>query len=136
MHLFLVIHKEVNEMKRNPVTPYILIFILGIVLVFFLSIKGLNDSKEMAKEKKGGGANTEQQASAKFDPEGVAKSTCASCHGQNLEGNIGPNLHGIGKKLSEAQIKNIVVNGKGNMPKGVVAPENADAMAKYVMSLK
>lgn len=126
-------------MKRNPAIPYIFIMLLGIALVFFLSVKGLGDAKEIAKDNKKGDAKTEApagQTGGKFDPEGFAKQTCVTCHGNNLEGNIGPNLHGIGKKISKDEIKNVLKNGKGTMPPGMVPAENVDAMADWVANLK
>nr|WP_187356675.1 cytochrome c [Heyndrickxia shackletonii] len=114
--------------------------LLGIVLVFFLSVKGLGDAKEIAKDNKKGDAKTEApagQTGGKFDPESFAKTTCISCHGNNLEGNVGPNLHGIGKKISKDEIKNVLKNGKnGGMPAGLVPAENIDAMADWLSKLK
>ena len=40
-------------MKNNAVMPYIVIMVLGLTLVFFLSIKGIGDADKMAKEKEG-----------------------------------------------------------------------------------
>ena len=37
-------------MKNNAFMPYILIMVLGLTLVFFLSLKGLSDADKMAKE--------------------------------------------------------------------------------------
>lgn len=39
-------------MNRNPIIPFLLIMVFGIGLVFFLSLKGLNDSEQAAKEKR------------------------------------------------------------------------------------
>ena len=47
-------------MNRNPVIPYILIFVFGIGLMFLLSFKGLGDMDELAKEKEGGGTETKK----------------------------------------------------------------------------
>jgi cytochrome c oxidase cbb3-type subunit 3 len=43
---------------------------------------------------------------------------CAMCHGPNREGNppAFPTLHGVGKRLTRAQIVAQIRNGKGNMP--------------------
>jgi cytochrome c550 len=118
-------------MNRNPVIPYILIFVFGIGLMFLLSFKGLGDMDELAKEKEGG-AETEQVVR---EPEAIAKS-CVSCHGDAYQGGMGPALVGVGDRLSKDEIKEIVVNGKGNMPGGMVKPEEADAMADWLADLK
>ncbi|MES1046392.1 cytochrome c [Heyndrickxia oleronia] len=120
-------------MKRNPLIPYLLIGLLGIALVFFLSVKGLGDAKEIANEKEGGG----EEVATKFEPEAFAKSTCISCHGNNLEGATGPNLHGMGEKLGKDKLKDVLKNGTtGGMPGGLVKAENIDAMADWLMKLK
>ncbi|KAB7708744.1 c-type cytochrome [Bacillus aerolatus] len=121
-------------MNRNPIIPFLLIAVFGIGLIFFLSLEGLSNSKEMAKEEKGG-ETTEEQAGA-FDPEGHYKQSCIGCHGGNFEGGAGPALKGIGEKLSKDEIKEVLVNGKGSMPPGLVPAENADAMAEWVSKIK
>ncbi|MEH7353182.1 cytochrome c [Neobacillus drentensis] len=121
-------------MNRNPVIPYILVFVFGIVLVFFLSFKGLGDMEEVAKDKgegKGGG-KTEVAAS---NPEDIYKSTCIGCHGDQYQGGVGPSLKGTG--LSKDEVKDILTNGKGTgMPPGLVKAEQLDAMAEWVSKLK
>ncbi|MBM7584707.1 cytochrome c550 [Bacillus pakistanensis] len=123
-------------MNRNPIIPFILIMVMGIGLVFFMSLEGLNNSKEMAEEEKkqeeGGGETAEGGA---FDPEAHYQSTCISCHGENYEGGAGPALKGVGERLSDEEIKSTLKNGKGAMPPGLVQDENLDAMAKWLKSL-
>lgn len=118
-------------MKRNPLVPYYLIMVLGLVLVFFLGIKGIGDAKEIAKEKEGGGEEQVEE----FDPEQYAQQACISCHGENLEGTGAvPSLHGTG--LSKDEIADILTNGQGGMPGGLVPAENVDAMAEWVANLE
>ncbi|ANB57695.1 cytochrome [Anoxybacillus sp. B7M1] len=120
-------------MNRNPLIPFVLIMVFGIGLMIALSFKGLGDAKEMAKEKEGG-AKTEETAAAK--PEDFYKQTCSSCHGVNYEGGVGPALKGVGKRLSVDEIKDILQNGRGSMPGGLVSPEKADEMAKWLSKLQ
>lgn len=124
-----VIHRGGNTLKRNPLIPFLLIMVLGIGLIFFLSFKGLDDAKDLAKEKEGG-AKTEE--TAKASPEDTYKSTCLGCHGGNYEGGVGPALKGTG--LSAEEIKEVLVNGKGSMPGGLVAGQE-DAMAEFISGL-
>src|SRR5690606_41246155 len=110
-------------MKRNAIVPYFLIMVMGLVLVFFLSVKGVGDSKEIAQ----GDYDTEQVV---FDPEEKSKS-CISCHGDNLEGkgNI-PGL--VNTELSKAVLIDVIKNGRncddGNMTGGRYA-RDTDEMA-------
>ncbi|WP_312473634.1 cytochrome c550 [Neobacillus sp.] len=122
-------------MKKNPVIPYILILVFGIVLVFILSFKGLGDMKEVAKDKGEGGKTTEVASS---NPEDIYKNAgCIGCHGNQYQGGMGPALKGIGDKLSKDQIKGFLTNGspKG-MPPGLVKPEQMDAMVEWVSKIK
>ncbi|AMW98769.1 cytochrome c [Rummeliibacillus sp. G93] len=124
-------------MMKNPIIPYILIMAFGLGLIFFMSIDGADKKAEIAKG--GDKEKTEQtegkSASGEADPEAIAQQKCISCHGDNLKGNVGPNLHGTG--LSEAEVKDILTKGKGGgMPAGLVQGAELDAMAKYISGLK
>ncbi|MGM0842017.1 MAG: cytochrome c550 [Bacillota bacterium] len=124
-------------MNRNPIIPFVLIMALGIGLVFFLSLEGLNNAEEKAKEEGHGemeGKEGEQASSGEFDPEAKYKESCVSCHGGNYEGGAGPALKGT--KLSKDEIKETIKNGKGMMPAGLVEEGNLDAMADWIKSLK
>lgn len=123
-------------MNRNPIIPFILIMAMGIGLVFFMSLEGLNNADEKAKESEHGekGGKEEQASSGEFDPEQTYKDNCLSCHGGNYEGGMGPALKGTDKSVDE--IKETIKNGKGAMPAGLVADENLDAMAEWIKSLK
>ncbi|WP_028399232.1 cytochrome c550 [Ectobacillus panaciterrae] len=119
-------------MKRNPLIPFALIAVLGIVGMFLLSFQGQQKGKELAEEKKNGGKIT--QAASK--PEDIVKQTCTTCHGEQLQGAVGPNLQKIGAKLSQDEIKNVVMNGRGNMPAGLLPAEQATKVAEYLAKKK
>lgn len=120
-------------MNRNPLIPFFIIMVFGIGLTLALSLKGLGDADELAKEKKGG-EKTEQTAAA--NPEEFYQQTCSGCHGANYEGGVGPALKGVGERLSLDQIKDVLQNGRGSMPAGLVPPDKADEMAKWLSELK
>lgn len=121
-------------MQKNPIVPFILIFAFGIGLIFFLSIHGVEKKQEIAEGHEEG--DTEEVADGgDFDPEAVAQGKCISCHGGDLAGNGAiPGL--VGTDLSADEIKEVIANGKGNMPPNLVEEENLDAMAEYILSLK
>jgi cytochrome c550 len=122
-------------MMRNPVIPFILIMVLGIGLVVMLSIMGLGDAEEAAKEKEGGGEETTEQTVA--TPEELYQDAgCIGCHGGNFEGVSGPSLLGVGDRLSVDEVKDVIANGRGTMPPNLIAAENLDAMAEYIHGLK
>lgn len=68
--------------------------------------------------------------------EALFKNTCAGCHGQSLEGAVGPNLQKIGSQLTKDQILEILKNGKGGMPPGLVKDADADILAAWLADKK
>jgi cytochrome c550 len=128
----MILIKEGNSMGKNPVVPYILIFSLGIVLIFFMSLYGLEQKKEIAGE----GKTDEVTEVAEFDVD-VALGKCISCHGGELEGTtMAPSLHGL--NLSKDELKDIIKNGIPDtiMPGGLIPDDHLDQMADYILSLK
>lgn len=64
---------------------------------------------------------------------GVYAENCLSCHGENLEGSIGPDLTLAGDRFSEEELKDIIQNGKDNMPPIMSDnEEDADVLAEWL----
>lgn len=73
--------------------------------------------------------------SVAFDAKAFVKNTCESCHGADLTGAYGPNLHVKAKELTVEQITEVLKNGKnGKMPAGLAKGHEED-VAKYIKSL-
>ncbi|QED48666.1 cytochrome c550 [Cytobacillus dafuensis] len=119
---------------KNPVMPYILIFALGIVAMFLISFKGLGDAEQLAAEKEGKGEKQEETVAA--SPEEIYKKSCIGCHGDQYQGGVGPALTGVGDRLSKDEIADIVTNGKGSMPPGLVPADKAGDMAAWLAEIK
>lgn len=66
--------------------------------------------------------------------ETVVKQSCVGCHGANLEGSVGPTLHNLSSKYSEEELYDILVNGRGTIPKNTAAG-NEDAVIAYLGTL-
>ncbi len=66
----------------------------------------------------------------------VFNQTCTTCHAENGEGQgpVGPNLAGEG--LSQAEIEDVVENGRGAMPGGLVSGEQFDDVVAYLDSIQ
>ncbi len=47
---------------------------------------------------------------------GVYTEQCESCHGSEREGHIGPSLKTVVKDMGAPGVKNVIMNGKGEMP--------------------
>ena len=61
-------------MSKNPVVPFILIFALGLGLIFFMSLYGLEQKKEIASQNEEGKTEEIETAStAEFDAEAVIR---------------------------------------------------------------
>lgn len=115
-------------MTRNPVIPYFIIGIVGILLIIVLSSIGIH---QMNDEAAGGGE--EEIAS----PEEIYQQNCASCHGGNLEGGAAPALDKVGSKYSVEEIADIIQNGKGTgMPGGLVTGEAQQLLAEWLAEHK
>lgn len=68
--------------------------------------------------------------------EEVYQESCASCHGDDLEGSVGPALDTVGADHSVDDIKDIIENGQGSMPAGLVSGEDEDAVAEWLATHK
>ena len=63
--------------------------------------------------------------------------TCAGCHGEKLEGGVGPSLVGVGSRYSLGKIERIAQYGKGQkkpvpMPSGLASGEEAKLLARWL----
>ncbi len=73
------------------------------------------------------------QATAEDGESVYRAASCFSCHGADLEGASGPNLQDVGARLSENQIRTIVVEGTNIMPGGLVEdPEDLDNLVEWL----
>lgn len=93
---------------------------LGATLV--LGACGSDDSSSSDTSKKDESTMSDDSAKTEtaVDAEKIFANNCASCHGNNLEGNVGPNLTKVGAKYSSKEIQKIIKNGKGQMPAGIL----------------
>ncbi|TYR80109.1 cytochrome c [Priestia megaterium] len=82
-----------------------------------------------------GGADDSAKESASSGEE-IYQQNCTGCHGNNLEGARGPSLEQVGSKYSQEEIQDIVVNGQGNMPKGLVNEEEAKKVSEWLAEKK
>ncbi len=119
-------------MIRNPVIPYAIIAIVGIVMVVVFSYIGDNQRQAMNEEENGTTEETEEVG----EPDEVYANSCVSCHGDDLSGASGPDLTQVGDRLSEDEIEDIIINGKGSMPDGLTSLEEAEVLAEWLADMK
>lgn len=68
----------------------------------------------------------------------LVSSICSACHGEHLEGKIGPSLQHVNERYSLGQIEKIIRFGKGKkkdifMPAGLVSDEDAALLARWLV---
>lgn len=77
------------------------------------------------------------KSTANASPETLYKNNCASCHGQNLEGNAGPSLEEIGQRAAKEDIERIIQKGKGQMPaQRQLSEEQRSKLAAWLVEKK
>ncbi|ASI36258.1 MULTISPECIES: cytochrome c551 [unclassified Exiguobacterium] len=109
---------------------------LGATLV--LGACGSDDSSSSDTTKEDTSMNDDSsKTESAVDAEKIFANNCASCHGNNLEGNVGPNLTKVGSKYSSEEIQDIIKNGKGQMPAGILKEdEEIVAVADWLAEKK
>ena|SRR5690625_1137292 len=123
-------------MKRN-ILPFGIIAIVGVfiaIIVFYIGVHQRDDIR--LAEENGGEQVTEEEGEVATDPEEIFASSCASCHGDDLSGGAGPELTKVGGELSADEINEIIMNGKGSMPGGLVSNEEADLLTEWLSEMK
>ncbi|WP_139492695.1 YqzM family protein [Brevibacillus dissolubilis] len=127
-----------KDMNQNDVIDsakgfFVSFGVLFLVFLFFLVASIVYPPKHEAEGGAGGGGG----AAANINAEEIVKANCTSCHGQNLEGMVGPALANIGSKLDEKAISETIKNGKGSMPPGLLQdPKEIAAVAKWLSEKK
>lgn len=129
----MIIHskEEQKEDVKNPlvwVIPIMVVILIIPLMIFHLGGQGgggeetadsgaeSEESSEGSGEENGGGeeGSEEGASSGDVDAEGIAQNSCASCHGEDFSGGMGPAL--AGTSLGEEEFTDIVRNGQGSMP--------------------
>ncbi|CAH1227895.1 MULTISPECIES: c-type cytochrome [Paenibacillus] len=103
---------------------------LAIVLMFTLPGK-----EEVAEEAKPTMPEVTMDAA---QAEATVKANCISCHGDQLQGAVGPNLQKIGSQDDVDKIYSVILKGKGGMPsfKGKLKEEEIANIAMWLSEKK
>lgn len=109
----------------------LLVLFLGTSLV--LAACGGDKADEKPAEQEGSGTTSTADSGEEAK---LYQNKCASCHGGNLEGSIGPALDQIGASLSKDEIEKIINEGRGAMPKEVIPADEATKMAAWLAEKK
>ncbi len=117
--------------------------LLGLLLLFSLAACGTgnnsgNQSNSTANEESSDG---DSESAGEYDAEAAKatyKANCLSCHGDNLQGKVGPKLADIGSRLSKDEILTTIQNGKGQMPSNILNgdKEKEENVANWLADMK
>lgn len=103
--------------------------VFGSVLVLGACGGGGDDAADDSGDNSGG-----ETASA---AEEIYQQNCSACHGNDLEGNSGPELTDVGSKYSADEIVDIIHEGIGGMPAQTqVSDEDAQTLADWLADMK
>lgn len=117
---------------------------LAAVSLFIVgALAGCGGAPKQGSEPFGGGKTAnpaEAMAGASEQVQTLYKQSCLSCHGNSLEGKVGPstNLQKVGGKLTKEQIAKQITSGGNGMPGfgGKLKPEEVDALASWLSEKK
>jgi cytochrome c551 len=114
---------------------------LILLLAFSLAACGKsNTTTPSATPETGAGTATatDNRGATTVDAQSIYKQNCMSCHGNNMEGAIGPNLQKVGAKYNKDQIVTILTNGRGAMPsfKNKLSSDEIVSLADWLSAKK
>ncbi len=103
----------------------LLLGLMGAALALGMGACGKSEDKSSSRNQTASGGG-----------ETIFQQSCASCHGNNLEGKVGPALTNVGKKYSQDEITAIIEKGRGSMPPGLIEGEDAEKVASWLAEQK
>ena len=68
--------------------------------------------------------------------EKIYQNNCSMCHGADLSGGAGPDLTAVGSSYSQAEIQDIILNGKGGMMPINISEDDASTVAAWLADKK
>ncbi|MBA4536094.1 c-type cytochrome [Bacillus aquiflavi] len=118
--------------KRPFATGFMLLALASIVFLTWESV-ATHDWEAAAKQGEiveGPVVDKESEEYKLYQP------SCAGCHGGDFEGVSGPTLVGTG--LSADEVKDIIINGRGDMPAGAFtgSDEELQKLAEFIAGLE
>lgn len=73
------------------------------------------------------------KSSTAMDGETIYKESCAACHGEELQGAVGPTVANMKSKYSEEEVLKIINEGTNKMPGNLLDKEKSEIVTKWLM---
>jgi cytochrome c551 len=73
------------------------------------------------------------KSSTAMNGESIYNGSCAACHGDKLQGAVGPTVANIKSKYSEADVLKIINEGTKKMPGNLLDKEKSEIVTKWLM---
>jgi cytochrome c551 len=83
-----------------------------------------------------GGGGDDQATSGTVDAEKITAQKCSTCHGGGLNGASAPKISDAGSRYTKEELEDIILNGKGGMPGGIIKGGEASAVAEWLSTKK
>ncbi|MGG1660930.1 YqzM family protein [Brevibacillus sp. NRS-1366] len=127
-----------KDMNQNDVIDSAKAFFTSFGILFLVFLIALVGSIIFPPQHGGEAQGNGGAPTANIDAAAIFKQNCASCHGQNLEGIMGPNLTKVGATHSADDIAKIIKDGKPPaMPGGIIKKQpEIQAVAQWLSEHK
>lgn len=73
------------------------------------------------------------KSSTAMDGETIYKESCAACHGEELQGAVGPTVANMKSKYSEEEVLKMINEGTNKMPGNLLDKEKSEIVTKWLM---
>lgn len=112
---------------------WLIAVMFGVLLI--LGACGSNDDNNGANEPADNANNGSEEVDVSAAEESF-QNNCATCHGDDLSGDVGPDLTAIGSEMSKDQIEKQIENGGDGMPPGLVEGDERNTLAQWLSEKK
>src|SRR5690625_3861322 len=119
-------------MGRKLLLPYAIIAVLGVLIVIAVSFVGANQRDAIENPEEAG------ENAVVLEPEEIYKRSCANCHGGDLTDGAAPPLNDVGNRLSEDELKDVIMNGRPDkgMTAGLANAEEASTITELLLEMQ
>lgn len=108
------------------------LLLIGLFVLALVLVACGNEPEDNGGNDAGSDEAQPEETEDSGDGEEVYQESCASCHGDDLEGENGPALDTIGADMSKDEILDQIEEGGDGMPAEIVEGDEADAVAEWL----